>query len=86
MSVIITNMLMTPSCQRELHPINFSLFCDIQTRIESLVGWMYSNKLKLSAEKTKVLPVAFTSRLSSVGRDSADVGGKRIPFKSSVPV
>ena len=35
-------------------------------------------------EKTEVLPVASTSRLSSVGRDSVDIGGKRIPFKSSV--
>ena len=61
-----------------------SLLCDIQTCIESLVGWMYSNKLKLNAEKTEVLPVASTSRLSSVGRDSVDIGGKRIPFSSSV--
>ena len=29
-----------------------SLLCEIQTCIESLVGWMYSNKLKLNAEKT----------------------------------
>ena len=53
-----------------------SLLCDIQTCIGSLVGWMYSNKLKLNAEKTEVLPVASTSRLSSVGRDSVDIGGK----------
>ena len=53
-----------------------SLLCDIQTCIESLVGWMYSNKLKLNAEKTEVLPVASTSRLSLVGRDSVDIGGK----------
>ena len=45
---------------------------------------MYSNKLKLNAEKTEVLPVAYTSRLSSVGRDSLDIGGKRIPVRSSV--
>ena len=45
---------------------------------------MYSNKLRLNAEKTEVLPVASTSRLSSVGRDSVDIGGKRIPFKSLV--
>ena len=61
-----------------------SLLCDIQTCTESLVDWMYSNKLKLNAEKTEVLPVASTSRLSSVGRDSVDIGGKRLPFKSSV--
>ena len=61
-----------------------SLLCDIQTCIESFVGWMYSNKLKLNAEKTEVLPVASTSRLSSVGKDSVDIGGKRIPFRSSV--
>ena len=33
-------------------PIQFqSPVCDIQTCIESLVGWMYSNKLKLNAEQ-----------------------------------
>ena len=48
----------------------------------SFVNWMYSNKFKLNAEKTDVFPVASTSRLSSVGRDSVDIGGKRIPFKS----
>ena len=46
-----------------------SLLCDIQTCIESLVDWIYSNKLKLNAEKTEVLSFASTSRLSSVGRD-----------------
>ena len=61
-----------------------SLLCDIQTCTESLVDWMYSNKLKLNAEKTGVLPIASTSCLSSVGRDSADIGGKHTPFKSSV--
>ena len=64
-----------------------SLLCDIQSCIESLVDWMYSNKLRLNAEKTEkteVLPVASTSRLSSVGRDSVDIGGKHIPFKSLV--
>ena len=61
-----------------------SLLCDIQTCIESLVGWMYSDKLKLNAEKTEVLPIASTSRLSSVGRDSVNIGGKHIPFRSSV--
>ena len=45
---------------------------------------MYSNKLKLNAEKTDVLPVASTSHLSSVGRDNVDIGGKRIQFRSSV--
>ena len=59
-----------------------SLLCDIQTCIESLVGWMY--KLKLNAEKTEILPVASASRLSSVGRDSVNIGGKRIPFRSSL--
>ena len=43
-----------------------SLLCDIQTCTESVVDWMYSNKLKLNAEKTEVLPVASTSHLSSV--------------------
>ena len=45
---------------------------------------MYSNKLRLNAKNTEVPPVASTSRLSSVGRDSIDIGGKRIPFKSLV--
>ena len=58
-----------------------SLLSDIQTCTDSLVD---SNKLKPNAEKTEVLPVASTSRLSSVGRDSADTGGKRIPFKAPV--
>ena len=53
---------------------------------------MYSNKLKLNAEKTEILPVASHDCLSSlgrdsvssVGRDSVDIGGKHIPFRSSV--
>ena len=61
-----------------------SLLCDIQTCTESLVSWMYSNKLKLNAEKTEVLRVASTSRLSLVGRDCVDIRGKHIPFRSSV--
>ena len=61
-----------------------SYLCDIQTCNESIVDWMYSNNLRLNTEKTEVLSVASTSRLSSVGRDSADIGGKRIPFRSSV--
>ena len=32
----------------------------------------------------EVLPVASASLLSSVGRDSADIDGKRVPLKSSV--
>ena len=35
-------------------------------------------------KNTEVLPIASTSCLSLVGRDSADIGGKYIPFKSSV--
>ena len=59
------------------------------TSLAQVTSWlwnrvMYSNKFKLNAEKTEVLPVASTSRLSSVGRDSVDIGGKRIPFRSSV--
>ena len=45
---------------------------------------MYSNKLKLNAEKPEVLPVASTSHLSLVGRDSVDIGNKHTPFRSSV--
>ena len=41
-----------------------SLLCNIQTCIESLVGWIYSNTLKLTAENTRVLPVASTFHLS----------------------
>ena len=84
MSVIVTNTLMIPTCQRRLLPINFSLFSVISRPAlkVSFVNWMYSNKFKLNAEKTDVFPVASTSRLSSVGRDSVDIGGKRIPFKS----
>ena len=45
---------------------------------------LYSNKLKLNAEKTEDLPFASASCLSSVGRDNGDIGGKHIPFKSSI--
>ena len=82
MEVIITNSTqMTHSCQRELvHIYPFqSLISDVQTCIQSLVGWMYSNKLKLNATKTD----ACTSGLSSVGRDGAAIGGKCIPLKFS---
>ena len=58
-----------------------SLLSDIQTCTDSLVD---SNKLKPNAEKPEVLPVASTSRRISVGRDSADTGGERIPFRPSV--
>ena len=54
------------------------------TEVDILICGSPSYKLKLNAEKTEVLPVASTSRLSSVGRDSVDIGGKRIRFKSSV--
>ena len=61
-----------------------SLLSNIHSSIESLVGWMYSNKLKLNAQKAEVLPVASTSHLSSFGGESARIDGKRVPFSSSV--
>ena len=80
---LITNTLRVPSCQRGLLPINFSLFSVI-SRPASKVLYTGCTATSSNAEKTKVLPVASASHLSSVGRDSADIGAKRISFKSSV--
>ena len=41
---------------------------------------MQSNKLKLNTEKTEMMPV----HISSVGCESADVGGSCIPFQITV--
>ena len=60
-----------------------SHLCDIQTCNESTVGRLYSNKLKVNTEKTEFLSVVSTSRISSVGRDSVDIGCKRIPLRYS---
>ena len=48
-----------------------------------LIFWVKSSKL-CSVKKKKILSDLPISCLSLVGRDSADIGGKRIPFKSSL--
>ena len=76
---------MIPCCQRGLLLNSFKEEENGKKRASVLSLFeLYSNKLKLNAEKTEVLPFASASSLSLVGRDSADIGGKYIPFKSSV--
>ena len=57
-----------------------------QTCISDTLSWMESNDLKLNTEdkKTEMLLVGSSVRISSVGCESADIGGSSIPFQSSV--
>ena len=43
-----------------------------------------SNKLKLNTEKTELMFVGLSVRISSVGCESADIGGSCIPFQTTV--
>ena len=45
---------------------------------------MQSNKLKLNTEKTEMVLVGSSVRISSVGCESADTGGSCIPFQTTV--
>ena len=45
---------------------------------------MNSNKLRLNIDKTEVMAVGTSSRLSLVDCDSANIGGSNIPFTISV--
>ena len=76
---------MIPCCQRGLLPNSFKAEENGKKRASVLSLFeLYSNKLKLNAEKTEDLPFASAFCVSSVGRDNGDIGGKRIPFKSSL--
>ena len=56
----------------------------VQSCVHDISSWMHSNKLKLNAEKTEVLPVGSVSRLALVGRDSLNLSGATILFQPSV--
>ena len=45
---------------------------------------MNSNKLMLNTDKTEVMAVSTSSRLSRVDCNSANIGGSNIPFETSV--
>ena len=55
-----------------------------QTCIDDVLSWTNSNNLMLNTDKTEVMAVDTSSRLSRVGRDSANIEGSNVPFKTSV--
>ena len=57
---------------------------NIQSCISNTLSWMQSNKLKLNTEKTEMMLVGSSVRISSVGCESADIGGSCIPFQTTV--
>ena len=56
---------------------------NIQSCISDTLSWMQSNKLKLNTEKTEMF-VGSSVCISSVGCESADIGGSCIPFQTIV--
>jgi len=57
---------------------------NIQSCISDTLSWMQSNKLKLNTEKTEMMLVGSSVRISSVGCESADTGGNSISFQTTV--
>ena len=58
---------------------------NIQSCISDTLSWMQSNKLKLNTEKKpEMMLVGSSVRISSVGCESADIGGSCIPFQTTV--
>ena len=57
---------------------------NIQSCISDTLSWMQSNKLKLNTEKTEMMFVGSSVRISSVGCESADIDGSCIPFQTTV--
>ena len=55
----------------------------IKTCIEDVLSWMNSNKLMLNTDKTEVMPVDTSFRLSQRDCNSANIRGNNIPFKTS---
>ena len=47
----------------------------IKTCIEDVLSWLNSNKLMLNTDKTEVMAVGTSSRLSWVDRNSSNIGG-----------
>ena len=61
-----------------------SVLSCIQTCIDDVLLWMNSNKLKLNTDKTEVMPAGSACHLESVDSECANIGGKSVPFKTSV--
>ena len=59
---------------------------NIQSCISDILSWMQNSKLKLNTEKTEMMLVRSSVRISSVGCESADIGGSCIPFQITVTV
>ena len=62
-------------------------FTSPQSNIQSIsdtLSWMQSNKLKLNTEKTEMMFVGSSVRISSIGCESADVGGSCVPLQTTV--
>ena len=57
---------------------------NIQSCISNTLSWMQNNKLKLDTEKTEMMLVGSSARISSVGCESADIDGSCIPFQTTV--
>ena len=57
---------------------------NIQSCMSDTLSWMQSKKLKLNTEKTEMMIVGSSVRISSVGCESADIGGSCIPFQITV--
>ena len=95
-SQILSDVISAHGCDFNKYVDNFELsqstppdeFCSvqkgIQTCIEAVLSWMNSNKLILNTDKTEVMAVGTSSRLSRVDCNSANIGDSNIPFKTSV--
>ena len=63
-------------------------FCSVQTGIQTCIddflSRMNNNKLMLNTDKTEVMAVGTSSRLSRVDCNSVNIGGSNIPYKTSV--
>ena len=57
---------------------------NIKSCISDTLSWMQSNNLKLNTEKTEMMLVGSSVRISSVGCESADIDGSCIPFQTTV--
>ena len=57
-----------------------SVQSNIQSCISDILSWMQSNKLKLNTEKTEMMLVGSSVRISLVSFESADIGRNSLPF------
>ena len=56
----------------------------IYTRIDVVIIWLNSNKLKLNTDKTEVMLVGSASRVGLVESECANIGRGSVPFKTAV--